>query len=167
MKGTPAITAGVPVAAITVPAAPDSPPMSAADARHLTDRIQADLARCLDGLTAARDGLTAAWVNRAWVALGYQDWDAYCRAELGQWRIKLSVADRRDWVASLRLVGMSERAIASAADVSQATVHRDLWSGDSFGSPDDAQPRTSTGTDGKQYPAQSAAVRLAEQVLDR
>lgn len=94
-------------------------------ARDLTDRIK-----------VAADGtwllIKEAYLSRAWAALGYTSWDDYCTREFGTCRLRLPREERQEFVASLREIGLSVRAIASATGGSTRTVQKDLrevWSG--------------------------------------
>ncbi|MGW1246967.1 hypothetical protein [Streptomyces sp. NPDC002535] len=109
-------------------------------ARALTDRIKV----AVEGTWLL---IQEAYTSRAWAALGYDTWDAYCTAEFGQARLRLPREERQEVVASLRENGLSTRAIASATGVSQMQVSRDLRSS--------GEPNVSpvTGTDGKTYTA--------------
>lgn len=89
-----------------------------------------------------------AWDQRDWEALGYADWHSYVDGEFGAERLGLTPEHRRKAVEELRLAGMSQRAIAAAVGVDQATVIRDLRRGDASASPDEI-----TGADGKRYAA--------------
>lgn len=114
--------------------------LTQADARQLTDRIKV----AVEGTWQL---IQEAYVSRAWAALGYDTWDAYCSAEFGTSRLRLPREERQEVVASLRESGLSTRAIASATALSEATVRRDL-SGASFDAP---EPVPVTGMDGKSY----------------
>src|SRR5690606_22189968 len=103
-----------------------------------------------------------AYLTRAWAALGYNSWDAYCAAEFGTSRIPLPREERREIVTSLREAGLSTRAIASATGVDHSTVSRDIASG--VAAPQgNATPATRNvvGRDGKQY-APSPRPRVPE-----
>lgn len=91
---------------------------SEATARALTDQLR-------QSLTVAWDLLVEAYQRRAWAALGYQSWDAYTDAELGETRLRLPREQRREVVASMTEAGMSTRAIGSALGVSREQVRRD------------------------------------------
>lgn len=106
-------------------------------ARVLTDTINATLGSLWRQLVKA-------WEGRAWVALGYASWDAYCAAELDTDHFKLPRAERREVVASMREAGMSTRAIAAATGVDPKTVRND--SGGDF-----SPPAPVVGRDGKTY----------------
>jgi protein gp37 len=118
---------------------------TADQARALTDRIKV----AVDGTWQM---IREAYTSRAWAALGYDTWDAYCAAEFGTSRLALPREERREVVASLAESGLSTRAIASVTGVNHATVSRDLSSGVAFPR-GDATPteRTVVGTDGKSY----------------
>lgn len=113
--------------------------ISAQDARSLTDKIKA-------GTAALWELIKEAYVSRAWDSLGYSSWDDYCTQEFGTSRIRLPREERREVVASMREIGMSTRAIASATGNSKDTVARSLRAGVS-----NATPAPVTGTDGKTY----------------
>lgn len=76
-------------------------------------------------------------------------------------RRHLSPEDRRRMVEALRSDGHSLRAIAGALGVSKDTVARD------FAGVSHETPETVLGADGKRYPAQRAAERIAEAEPDR
>ncbi|TXS13392.1 hypothetical protein EAO71_35755, partial [Streptomyces sp. ms191] len=109
-------------------------------ARTLTDRIKI----AVEGTWLL---IQEAYTTRAWAALGYGTWDAYCNAEFGTARLRLPRKERQEVVASLRDSGLSTRAIASATGMDQKTVRNDLAaSGEDFSSP-------VLGADGKTYTA--------------
>lgn len=114
--------------------------ISPASARELTDRIKV-------GVDAIWELIKQAYQSRAWSALGYSSWDDYCTREFGTSRIRLPREERQEVVASMREIGMSTRAIASATGTGYGTVAREL-AGDPNGSP---EPNPVTGTDGKTY----------------
>ena len=132
--------------------------LSADDARELTERIQ-------HGLRGIHHLVIRAYQGRAWIAMGYASWDAYCDGELAGARPALPRDERRELVGELRDAGMSTRAIGAAVGVSPSTVHSDLGApvqnrtremSDSpldnealFREPVAASPVT--GTDGKTY----------------
>lgn len=120
--------------------------ISAESARLLTDRIKTTV-------EVAWQLLTEAYTSRAWAALGYDSWDAYCTAEFGTSRLRLPREERMEVVGSLRDAGLSTRAIASATGVNRKTVMEDLHVAENpqvvrTGPPD---PTPITGTDGKTY----------------
>lgn len=113
--------------------------ISAADARELTDRIRV-------GVEAIWELVKQAFQSRAWAALGYDSWDDYCTREFGTSRIRLPREERQEVVASMREIGMSTRAIASATGVSDGTVRNSLKAG-----AQNYAPAPVVGTDGKTY----------------
>lgn len=125
--------------AIAEALAPAADPLSAADARALTDRIRIQVTNLLPLIKEAYN-------RRAHISLGYDSWAAYCDTELRGLRMPL--AERQAATVELRGEGMSTRAIAGALGSSDATVRRDL----SAAAPADV-PERSTGLDGRSYPA--------------
>lgn len=113
--------------------------ISHSQARDLTDRIKV-------GVEAIWELIKQAYQSRAWAALGYNSWDDYCTREFGTSRIRLPREERQEVVASMREIGMSTRAIASATGDSPRTVRRAIDSAGAF-----APPAPVTGTDGKTY----------------
>ncbi|NUO42371.1 MAG: hypothetical protein HOV82_10065 [Streptomyces sp.] len=112
---------------------------STAEARALTDRIKV----AVEGTWLL---IQEAYTSRAWAALGYETWDAYCTAEFGTARLRLPREERQEVVASLRESGMSLRAISSATGISPATAMRDARVSDET-------PAVVLGTDGGTYSA--------------
>lgn len=93
--------------------------LSAVDARKLTDEIR-------QTLRVGHDLVIRAFKGRAWTALGYPTWDAYCSGEFAEARmIRLDREQRREIVADMRREGMSNRAIASGIGADYKTVMRD------------------------------------------
>lgn len=116
-------------------------PLTAAAARQLTDEIRVDL-------STTYDKITAAFVGRAWEALGYLSWHSYCAGEFADARmVRMDPVQRSEISADMRKSGMSTRAIGSALGVSHTEVQRSLPGGT------DVPPGPVTGTDGKTYPA--------------
>lgn len=94
--------------------------LSAVEARELTDRIR-------QTLRVGHDLIVRAFEGRAWTALGYESWDAYCAGEFADARmVRLDREQRREIVAQMRDAGMSTRAIGSAIGASVGTVHQDI-----------------------------------------
>lgn len=121
-----------------------APQLTSDEARSLTDRIK----------TAVEDIwqlIREAYTARAWAALGYESWDAYCSAEFGTSRLRLPREERTDVVGSLREAGLSTRAIASATGLGQTTVRKHL--SPSAPEPKGSPERPVTGLDGRSYPA--------------
>ena len=110
-------------------------------ARELTDRIRTTL-------QLGHHLIQEAYAGRAWDALGYDSWDAYCAGEFNEARmVRLPVEQRREIVAEMTEAGMSTRAIASGLGVSVGTVHSDANAGVQNRTP----ATTTTGVDGKTY----------------
>ncbi|SUA80407.1 Uncharacterised protein [Nocardia otitidiscaviarum] len=129
---------------------PDTPdttatPLTAEAAQELTAQIRA----CVEQVWAL---IEQAFTARAWVALGYPSWDAYCASEFDRSRLRIPREERAEVVASMREIGMSTRAIAAATGVSKGTVQNDLAAGGQ-----DCPPGPVTGLDDKQYPTKPAA----------
>lgn len=110
------------------------------EARALTDRIKI----AMEGTWQL---VREAYTSRAWAALGYDNWDAYCTAEFGETRLKLPREERQEVVASLRDSGLSIRAIASAAGTGTRQVQEALR-GQVYS---ETTPSQVLGTDGKTY----------------
>lgn len=97
----------------------------------LADLLTADAAKALtdtirQGAESVWQLIGAAYQGRAWVALGYESWDAYVDTEFGGAPLALPREKRKEAVASLKAQGMSLRAIAAATDTSPQTVANDL-----------------------------------------
>lgn len=91
-------------------------------ARRLTARIR-------DALAVADDLLAQAYQGRAWEALGYDSWPAYCAGELPELRfLKLRAEARRERVRALRNEGATIPDVVAATGSSLGTIHRDLVS---------------------------------------
>lgn len=103
-------------------------PMTLDDARLVTGHIRHLIASVQEKIDKIAELLVAAYERRAWVALGYESWDAYVAAELRTDRLRLDRDDRQELVVQLRSAGMSTRAIGSAVGASHDTVQRDLHS---------------------------------------
>ncbi len=114
------------------------------EARRLTDEIRT-------ALVMTWELVQAAYVGRAWVALGYSSWDAYCEQEFRAGHLRLPREERQEVVGSLREAGLSTRAIAAATGLGKGTIGREL-----AGAPNGA-PETVIGTDGKTYSATQPA----------
>jgi transposase-like protein len=118
------------------------PTLTENDARELTAKIYGHL-------DAAWDLIIAAYNGRAWSALGYGSWDAYCKAEFNGARLRLPREERQEVVGSLREAGLSTRAIASATGNSTKTITEDLKQVSQSTTPD--EPSNVVGLDGKTY----------------
>lgn len=126
--------------------------ISAQDARNLTDKIKA-------GTAALWELIKEAYASRAWASLGYASWDDYCTQEFGTSRIRLPREERREVVSSMREIGMSTRAIASATGTSHQTVANSLNSGVKNLTPGSSLSASCepVGVDGKTYRAPTRA----------
>lgn len=129
----------------------------------LTPEQARDLTRQIRGVAEELAGLLAlAYRGRAWVALGYASWKAYCDGEFAGALAGLPVDRRRDVVGVLSDAGMSTRAIAAGTRTCDQTVRADLR----LARPDGTGPRV--GIDGKTYtatpptPAPALAVPLTK-----
>lgn len=114
------------------------------EARTLTDRIKV----AVEGTWQL---IREAYTSRAWAALGYETWDAYCAAEFDTARLALPREERREVVASLAESGLSTRAIGAAVGVSEATVRREISTASSSLGNDAVEPRHVIGLNGKSY----------------
>lgn len=120
------------------------PDLTPSEARSLTDNIR-------QALHDVWPLFVRAYRGRAWLALGYASWEAYCDTEMAGVRPSIATREqRREVVGDLRQAGMSTTAIASAVGISPATAWRDVQaSSDEEAAP----PATVQGADGKTYPA--------------
>lgn len=100
--------------------------LSAEDARTLTDQIR-------QTLRVGHDLIIRAFQGRAWTALGYSTWDAYCAGEFNEARmVRLDREQRKEIVADMRVAGMSTGAIASSLGISDETARTDALSASKF-----------------------------------
>lgn len=118
--------------------------------------LELSVSRARDRAERIRTALNVSWqlvkdayVDRDWLALGYASWDEYCTGEFSEFRIKLPREERQEVVSSMREIGMSMPAIASATGVSLGTVHGTLSKLKASGELSDEVKVT--GTDGKTY----------------
>lgn len=81
-------------------------------ARKLTDQIASTY-------TYGSGLVHEAYQKRAWSALGYESWEAYCSAEFGT--IQLPAEERESTLRYLRDAGLSLRGIAAATGLSKST----------------------------------------------
>lgn len=120
------------------------------DERQLTENEARELTAEIFGhLDVAWSLIQRAYYGRADRAMGYESWDAYCKAEFTGSRLRLPREERQEVVRSLRDAGMSTRAIASATGTDDRTVRRDI-AGAANAAPD-PEPAPVTGLDGKTY----------------
>ena len=132
-----------------------------ASKREAEDRAE----RIRTALSVSWDLIKDAWKAFDWQALGYASWDAYCDGEFGTSRIRLPREERREVVSSMREIGMSTRAIASATGMSPRTAAREVAAGVPNGT---ADTEPVTGTDGKTYtqPERPRATAMPQSDLD-
>ena len=115
-------------------------------AREVTDQIKT-------GLESVYHLIRSAYRGRAWEVLGYRSWDEYVTREFGNLHLRPPLEKRQDIVLSLREVGMSTRAIASATQISEATVRRELKHAGASNDAPGRAPASVVGVDGKTYEA--------------
>jgi hypothetical protein len=121
--------------------------MSPASAEQVTVQIRTVLDRAWEFIALAYKG-------RAFIALGYPNWDAYVDARFGDLRIAVPREHRAQVVAELAGVRMSCRAIAKVLGVGVATVHRELTRSspsDASGTANNDARDVVVGRDGKEY----------------
>ncbi len=123
--------------------------LTQAAARDLTDQIRT-------GMESIYHLIRAAYQGRAWSVLGYGSWDEYVTREFGNLHLRPPLEDRQDVVLSLREVGMSTRAIASATQISEATVRRELNGSGASNDAPESRCAVVTGMDGKTYQARAS-----------
>ena len=129
--------------------------MSPSSAEQVTVQIRTVLDRAWEYIALAYKG-------RAFVALGYANWDDYVDARFGDVRISVPREHRAQVVNALAGVRMSVRAIAKLLGVGVGTVHRELSRSSAVpdGTPGGVtNARRRIGRDGKEYPARRKPVR--------
>lgn len=101
--------------------------LTRAGAKTLTAQIRAAMRNVIEWANQAVELIEQAWAMRADTALGYESWDAYCRAEFAALReIRIPADVRPEIVAALAEAGMSTRKIGSALHLADQTVRADL-----------------------------------------
>lgn len=78
------------------------------------------------GLEAAAEQVVRQINGRAWIALGYESWDAMREAEYSGAAVIVPRLDRPQLSARLAAEGLSQRQISETLGVSQQTVSNDL-----------------------------------------
>jgi predicted XRE-type DNA-binding protein len=104
----------------------------------------------------AEEAVRRAYEGRAWQALGYGTWEAYCQGEFSQTRLFRTVEERRDRSARLAKAGLSSRAIGALLGIGSATARRDRQLGAPDGAPDGTGGSVQ-GRDGKTYKTHALA----------
>lgn len=113
------------------------------EAQALTERIR-------NLLEAAYPLTVEAYQRRAWVALGYDSWEAYCQQEFtGQRMIRLERDQRVQIAAGMRAAGMPDKAVAAAMGLGVSTLQRDRAKGQSGDRPSDPEPVVVTRANGR------------------
>jgi hypothetical protein len=126
------------------------------EARKILDRMHT-------GMGVVTELYIEAYTKRVWAALGHASWDAFITAEFGKYQLRLPSEERDEMVMSLRAAGLSIRAIAATGVASKNTVERTIAAS---GVP--KEDTSTTGTDGKTYPAaETAGVRAARERRER
>lgn len=146
-----------------VPPLPEGP-LSAEDARVLTDRICAAARYIADQIARLRVLVEQARAGQAWVALGYASWTAYLADTLEPMRLPRE--ERREVVGYLSEQGMSTRAIAPIVSADPKAVVNDRRVIAALPGVESSTPApTVTGLDGRQYegaPARPCLVVVPE-----
>lgn len=131
---------------VAVREAPEAKPVTEkssftpAKARALTDRL-------VKSATNAVELFIEAYNGRIWLAYGYESWQQYLDAELGELRPRLPKPQRLEITGRMKSEAkMSQTAIAAALGVDQKTVSNDLK--ELRGDDGDAASDTSVGLDG-------------------
>jgi hypothetical protein len=125
-----------------------------------TDEARTLTATIVNGMNSVHAQLITADRGRAWLALGYASWDAYCDGELAGARPAIERDERREIVGELRQAGMSQRAIGSVLGVHPTTVHGDIHAGAENSAP---APARIQGLDGQSYSSSRPAPPAAPQ----
>jgi len=119
--------------------------MSPASAEQVTIQIRSMMERAWEYVAIAYQG-------RAHIALGYESWDEYVDARLGDLRLTVPREERGAVVQSLSRAQLSLRAIAKVLGVHVATVQRSLGAREPAAADRAEEPAPIRGRDGKQYP---------------
>lgn len=111
--------------------------------------VKESVARALSGLEQAAEQIIWQIENRAWVVLGYADWNEMREAEYGGAAFMVPRAERPELLARMRRTGLTQQEIADTAGVSKATVINDLKVRTDF---EDSAPAIITNARGQQRP---------------
>jgi transposase len=112
--------------------------------------VRRKLREARQAMAAAVELLDELYTGRAWVALGYVNWQELVDAELPELKQLLTAGEKRSLVVDLRQRGMSLRAAAAPAGVSAATAK--TWLDDAG-----VQLATVTSLDGRIRPGSSTS----------
>jgi len=110
---------------LTVVDAEVVPAMDRDAAHRLDSRIRLLAGNVADNLTKLTDLIAEAQAGQIHLTLGFKSWPAYLASALAKLKMALDADSRRELVSTLTGAGMSQRAIAQAVGVNQATVSRD------------------------------------------
>lgn len=127
------INTSAPPATIDLDAPAEQPAMGREDAKELTEEIRKS-ANKLWNLIAR------AYTGKAWLAMGYESWDAYCEAEFPDGRPWLPRDKRREVAQSLKDAGYSVRDIAAVTNTPKSTISDDLQVSENR-TPEEVKPR--------------------------
>lgn len=130
------------------------PELSADGAQGVTERIRRATVTALDALADIDDAIRQAYEGRAWIALGYDTWEAYCSTEFAHTRMWSTVEERHARTSALREGGLSVRAIAAVLGVAKSTADRDVAASLSTVPGGTVDTSRSTGRDGRSLPSQ-------------
>jgi hypothetical protein len=95
-------------------------------ARQRADSIKMRLGSIAGHMDHLHEEISAAYIERDWEALGYDDFKAYCDAEFETHLLRIRIALRREIAAELYDAGATTREIAAATGTSQKTADRDV-----------------------------------------
>ena len=119
-------------------------PITFDQAEDLDKRLRGEARTVAESMERFKTLIAEAKARDLHQLLGFASWTAYIADIIGKEMGRLHADDRREIVALLTGEGMSQRAIAEAVGVSNATVSRDqVLQG--------VTPDTVTGLDGKEY----------------
>lgn len=90
--------------------------------------VKASIESAKSSLEAAAEQIVWQIENRAWVVLGYDNWNEMREAEYGGAAFMVPRAERPELVARMRRSGLTQQEIADTAGVSRPTVVNDLSS---------------------------------------
>lgn len=100
-------------------------------ARRLDTSIRLTVGTIRSNFDKLQEKVYQAKSGEAWKVLGFASWTAYLADLMGEQPLMLQRAERQELTEFLHSEGMSNRAIAQAANTSEATVRNDLRSASS------------------------------------